>query len=96
MIYKRSVLFFYKIKIILQRRNSGDEENRETSEDEMSITVNSIMNIGDALVVISESIGLESLNVLKFINDSYVVMYKLKNEIRETFETTSNNIVKRC
>ena len=81
---------------MLQRRNSGDEENRKTSEDEMSITVNSIMNIGDALVFISESIGLESLNVLKFINDNYVVMYKLKNEIRETFETTSNNIVKRC
>lgn len=81
---------------MLQRRNSGDEENRETSEDEMSITVNSTVNISDALVLISESIGLESLNVLKFINDSYVVMYKLKNEIRETFETTSNNIVKRC
>lgn len=90
------MLFFDKIKIMLQRRNSGDEENRKTSEDEMSITVNSIMNIGDALVFISESIGLESLNVLKFINDNYVVMYKLKNEIRETFETTSNNIVKRC
>ncbi len=82
--------------------STDEEEDWETSEDEISITVDSMEDIDDAVAFmpdlpipeyIPEGFELESLKVSKFLNDSYMVMYKFENKMQETFEITSNNIV---
>lgn len=69
--------------------STNEEENGETSEDEISITVDSMEDIDDAVAFmpdlpipeyIPEGFELESLKVSKFMNGSYIVEYIFKND----------------
>ena len=68
--------------------STDEEENGETSENEISITVDSMEDIDDAVAFmpdlpipgyIPEGFELESLKVSKFMNDSYAVQYNFIN-----------------
>lgn len=65
--------------------STDEEENGETSENEISITIDSMEDIDDAVAFmpdlpipgyIPEGFELESLKVSKFVNDSYSAEYK--------------------
>ncbi len=79
--------------------STDEEENGETSENEISITVDSMEDIDDAVAFmpdlpipeyIPEGFELESLKVSKFVNGSYLVNYDYRND-NNTFSITSNH-----
>ena len=73
--------------------STDEEENGETSENEISITVDSMEDIDDAVAFmpdlpipeyIPEGFELEPLKVSKFMNGTYSVEYKFNNKDDET------------
>ncbi len=81
--------------------STDEEENGETSENEISITVDSMEDIDDAVAFmpdlpipeyIPEGFELESLKVSKYINDGYWVRYRFKNKLQQVFDITSSDV----
>ncbi len=81
--------------------STDESESAETSENEISITIDSMDDIDDAIAFmpdlpvpeyIPEGFELEELKVSKFVNGSYMVRYRFFNMNQEIIEITSNYI----
>ena len=83
--------------------STDEEENGETSENEISITIDSMEDIDDAVAFmpdlpipeyIPEGFELESLKVSKFVNGSYYMAeYKFNGEAESAFFILSRQIL---
>lgn len=82
--------------------STDEEENGETSENEISITIDSMEDIDDAVAFmpdlpipeyIPEGFELESLKVSKFVNGSYMAEYKFNGEAESAFFILSRQIL---
>ena len=79
--------------------STDENESAETSENEISITVDSMDDIDDAIAFmpdlpvpeyIPEGFELEELKISKYMNGSYWSRYRFENEFGEVFDITSN------
>lgn len=81
--------------------STDEEENGETSENEISITIDSMEDIDDAVAFmpdlpipeyIPEGYELESLKVSKFVNGNYTVEYNYMKDINDYYLITSIDV----
>ena len=78
--------------------STDEEENGETSENEISITIDSMEDIDDAVAFmpdlpipeyIPEGYELKSLDISKYVNGTYLVEYTFENVDRSIFMINS-------
>ncbi len=81
--------------------STDDGKEVETEENQISITIDSMDDIQDAVnfmpdlpvpEYIPEGFELETLTVVKYMDKSYIVNYKFKNESKMNFTLTSNSV----